>query len=111
VGLFSQRSPALQWTVLLAISVVLVAAMEWIDMPAALLMGPMAAGIALGVNAATIRASGPAFTFGQAIIGCLIARAIDPQIVGTFLLSWPLFLPVVVSVLAASSFLGWLMSR
>lgn len=111
MGLFSQRSPALQWTVLLAISVVLVAAMEWIDMPAALLMGPMAAGIALGVNAATIRASGPAFTFGQAIIGCLIARAIDPQIVGTFLLSWPLFLPVVVSVLAASSFLGWLMSR
>ena len=101
----------LQWTVLLAISVALVAGMEWIDMPAALLMGPMAAGIVLGLNAATIRASGPGFTFGQAIIGCLIARAIDPQIVGTFLLSWPLFLPVVMSVLAASSVLGWLMSR
>lgn len=110
-GWFSTSRTTVQWAVLLVLSVALVAVMEWAELPAALLMGPMAAGIVLGVNAASIRATGPAFIFGQGIIGCLIANAINPQIVGTFMLSWPLFLPVVVSVLVASSFLGWLMSR
>lgn len=110
-GLFASRSAGLQWMVLVAISIMIVFVMESVGIPAALLMGPMAAGIALGTNAATIRADGPAFIGAQAIVGCLIAKAIDPQIVGTFILSWPLFLPLVIAVLAASSLLGWMMSR
>lgn len=110
-GWFAGRSRGLQWTVLVALSAALVLVMELAGLPAALLMGPMAAGIALGTNAAGIRAGGPAFAGAQAIIGCLIAQAIDPQIIGTFVHTWPLFLPLIIAVLAASSFLGWMMSR
>ena len=110
-GWFSGRPASLQWVVLVASSTVLVAVMEWAGIPATLLMGPMAAGIILGTNGATIRATGVAFIGGQAVIGCLIANAIDPQVVGTFLASWQIFLPPVIGVLAASSFLGWMLSR
>ncbi|MGA8260243.1 MAG: AbrB family transcriptional regulator, partial [Arenicellales bacterium] len=105
-GWFAARSASLQWIVLVALSGALVAVMEWAGIPATLLMGPMAAGIILGTNAATIRATGLGFIGGQAVIGCLIANAIEPQVIGTFLASWQLFLPPVLAVLAASSFLG-----
>ena len=54
----------------------------------------------------------PAAYFGaQAVIGCLIAGAITPAILVSFLRDWPLFLAMVLSTLVASSLLGWLMSR
>lgn len=110
-GWFSGRPSPLQWSVLLVLSLVIAAVLEWIGIPAALLMGPMAAAILLGTNGATVRVPRRPYIGAQALVGCLIARAIDPQIVSTFLGDWPLFVSVVLAVLAASSTLGWLLSR
>lgn len=110
-GWFDGRSRATQWSVLLVLSLSLAAALEWIGIPAALLMGPMVGGILLGTNGSAIRVPRLPYLAAQTIVGCLIARSIDPQIVGTFLQSWPLFLSVVLAVLVASSVLGWLLSR
>ena len=46
-----------------------------------------------------------------ALIGCLIARSIPPAIIGEILHHWPLFFAVVAAVIAASTTLGWLLTR
>ncbi len=100
-----------QWAVLLAVSAALAALLEVAALPAALLLGPMAAGILVGVGGGTIRVPRQPYLGAQAIIGCLIAGAITPTILVSFLRDWPLFLVIVLSTLAASSVLGWMMSR
>jgi len=100
-----------QWALLLAGSAVFAAVLQAAGLPAALLLGPMIAGILVGTGGGTIRVPRVPYFGAQAIIGCLIAGAITPSILATFLGAWPLFLAVVLSTLAASSGLGWLMSR
>lgn len=100
-----------QWSVLAAFSALLVALLELAGLPAAFLIGPMVAAIFVAIGGSTIRVWRPSHFLSQTVIGCLIARAITPDIVGTFLQSWPLFLGIGSSILAASSFLGWLMGK
>ncbi|MFU0505522.1 AbrB family transcriptional regulator [Pseudaminobacter sp. NGMCC 1.201702] len=103
-------APALQWALILTVSLLFAGILELADLPAALLIGPMLAGIVAGANGATVRLPRPAFFAAQAIIGCLIAASIELDILALFVDDWPLFLGVVVATVAASSFLGWLIS-
>jgi membrane AbrB-like protein len=100
-----------QWALLLCMSALLAVVLELAKLPAALLLGPMAAGILAGTNGATVRVPKPLFAAAQAIVGCLIATSITTAIFSAFLDGWPLFLTVVILTLAASSFLGWFVSR
>lgn len=100
----------LQWAVVLGVSAIFVAALELAALPAALLIGPMLAGIVAGTNGTTVRVPNKAFAAAQAIIGCLIANSIEPAIFSTVYEEWPLFLTIVVSTITASSLLGWLIS-
>ncbi|APH73334.1 AbrB family transcriptional regulator [Aquibium oceanicum] len=102
---------SLQWVVLLLISVAIAAALEWVRMPAALLVGPMLAGIILGVNGATIRPPEPCYIAAQGIIGAMIVAAIQPEMAGALLDQWPIILGAVMSTLAASSLLGAMVGR
>ena len=85
--------------------------LEMASLPAAWLIGPMLAGILAGTNGATVRMPRPVFALAQAVIGCLIASSISPTIFGVVYADWPLFLGAVVATVAASSLLGWLISR
>jgi membrane AbrB-like protein len=107
----ARTAPPLQWLVILLVSALFVGGLEIAALPAALLIGPMLAGVVAGTNGATVRVPRFAFASAQAIIGCLIASSIAPGIFATFYAEWPLFLGAVVATLAASSFLGWLISR
>jgi membrane AbrB-like protein len=100
-----------QWAILVAASVPLAALLELVALPAALLLGPMIAGILLSSNGGTIRAPRLPLFAAQTIVGCLVARAITGDIWLRFLKDWPLFLSVIASIVAASSALGWLLSR
>ncbi len=102
---------AVQWAGLLALSLIFAAALELASLPAAMLIGPMLAAIVGGTNGATVRVPRPVFGAAQAIVGCLIAASISIDIVATFAESWPLVTGVVLATLAASSFLGWFVSR
>ncbi len=110
-GPLARLTPAAQWALLLVGSVVAALALEAIALPAALLLGPMIAGIALRTSGGAIRVARPLYYAAQAVLGCLIARAITPTIVVAFLKDGPLFLAAIASVIAASSLLGWAMSR
>lgn len=101
----------LQWMILAVASVVLAALLELAALPAALLIGPLLAGIAVGISHATIRVPRPAFGAAQAVVGCLIAASISLTTLATIAEDWLLVLVIVAATLAASSFLGWLISR
>ena len=110
-GRLARLPVATRWGLLVVVSVAIAAALEAVRVPAALLLGPMIAGMAIGANGGAVRIPRLAYLAAQAIVGCLIARAITFDIVGAFLRSWPLYVAVVATVIGASSALGWLLSR
>ena len=108
---FAKLSPPWQWVLLIAGSVPVAALLEVAALPAALLLGPMIAGIVVGCNGGTIRAPRLPVFAAQTIIGCLVARAVTGDILLRFLKDWPLFLSVIIGIVAASTALGWLLAR
>ena len=104
-------SPLGQWLVLISLSAVVVLVLELGHLPAAMLVGPMAAGIVIGVRGGTIDVPQAGFAFAQGVVGCIIAMSLTPAIFPSFAQNWPLFAAAVLATLAASSLLGWLISR
>jgi uncharacterized protein len=89
----------------------LAALLTWVRLPAALLLGPMFAGILIENGGAGIRLPRLPTSVAQGIIGCMIARVITPDFLHDFLKQWPLFLGIGVLVIVASCFLGWIISK
>lgn len=105
------RSHFFQWMKLLALSSAISFVLFWFHLPAALLLGPMIAGISLSLRGAEIRVPRPFFIAAQAIIGCMIARSLTPSIFGVLLANWALVLLILFSTLAISALAGWLLVR
>ena len=105
------RSHFFQWMKLLALSSAISFVLFWFHLPAALLLGPMIAGITLSLRGAAIRVPRPFFIAAQAIIGCMIARSLTPSIFGVLLANWALVLLILFSTLAISALAGWLLVR
>ena len=100
-----------QWSLLVAGSLLLAAIFAMARLPAALLLGPMLAGIVLSSNGGRIGVPRRAVYASQTIVGCLIARSITGDIVHAFLKDWPLLLGTVLVIILSSGLLGWLISR
>lgn len=102
---------AIQWGIVLAGSAALFLLLEAAHLPAAALIGPMIAGVLAGTNGASIRV--PPWLFGgaQIVLGILIAGSLELEIFRVIVEEWPLFLGGVLSTVAASSYLGWQISR
>ncbi|MGR7374651.1 AbrB family transcriptional regulator [Klebsiella aerogenes] len=97
--------------ILLALSAVLSFVLFRLHLPAAPLLGPLIAGITLSLRGVTIRLPRPFFISAQAIIGCMIARALTPSIFGVLAANWALVLIILLSTLAISALTGWLLVR
>lgn len=101
----------LQWTALVALSLVVLIPLELIHLPAALLLGPMVAAIAMGVGEARIKVPAAAFMVAQAVVGCLMARALPPSIFVELVRDWPIYVLGVGSVITVAFGLGILLTR
>jgi membrane AbrB-like protein len=113
VGLVKPKivgSKTKQWCLLVGLSVAISAALLALHLPAALLLGPMFAGIMLGTHGAEINVPAKAWIFAQAIVGSLIAGVITPAIEQEFLAHWPLFFAAIFSTLFISVALGVILS-
>jgi len=104
-------TPAVQWSVLIALSIAASALLGATGMPAALLLGPMAAAVAVAASGAKLRIPRQTSLPVQAIIGCMVAKMLPLAIFAQVGTRWPLFAFGVVSVIAASTLLGWLLMR
>lgn len=101
----------LQWTILALASLAIAAPLELAGFPAALLIGPMLAGIMMALAGSTIRLPSPFFFFVQVVLALMIAATVSPEFVGSFVSNWPLFLAVVLAIIAMSTFCGWTIMR
>ncbi|KXW57366.1 AbrB family transcriptional regulator [Ferrovum myxofaciens] len=107
----STTPTAAKWSVLLAVSFSLIIPLELIHLPAAILLGAMAAAILVAVFEGKLAVPRGPYVLAQGLIGCLVARSIGPKILVTMVQQWPLFLAVVCSVLVISTSLGVLLTR
>jgi membrane AbrB-like protein len=105
------RKPVLQWCVLLALTAVLAPALQAVHLPAAFMLGPLAAAIVVAAADGTVRIPSTPFVFAEALIGCMIARVLQLPILREISHDWPLFLAAVMAVLIVSSSLSWLLMR
>lgn len=93
--------------ILLGLSVLFEAGLRAIRLPAAPLLGPMAAAIILAGMDAGIPLPRWLFAAAQTIVGCMIAQALTLPILRDVLRDWPLLLGASVLVIGASFGLGW----
>ncbi len=110
-SLLAGSRTSVQWLILLALSFALSALIATTGLPAAILLGPMLAAIIVETNGGRIRLPPVGRLVAQAVVGCLLAGAVSPEIVATFLKEWPLLLSVVLIVVMATSLIGWLMGK
>jgi membrane AbrB-like protein len=108
---FAARPAWVRWSVLVTLSAALVMALEAVHLPAALLLGTMLAAIAVAAANGAVRVPRPAYLAAQAMVGCLMARAITPAILGKMLDAWPLVAGTILFVIGLSGALGWLLAR
>jgi hypothetical protein len=83
----------------------------WLHAPAALMLGPLVAAMVFASSGGKVQLPVSVSVVAQGIVGCMIAKMVPLSIVGDVLDHWKLFTFGVLSVVAASSFLGWLMTR
>lgn len=100
-----------RWAVLLAASALAAGLLQWARLPAALLLGPLAAAILVQTAGGAVAIPRTFLAAAQTVIGCLVARSITAPIVAGFASHWPVFVGVVVLSVAASATIGWCMSR
>jgi uncharacterized protein len=101
----------LKWAILLLLSLAFIVPLELMRLPAALLLGAMAAAILVSVFDGKLAVPHWPYVLAQGLIGCLVARSIGPAILVTMVRQWPLFLAGVCSVLLISTSLGALLAR
>lgn len=100
-----------KWLALIALSLPLTAALEWAAFPAALLLGPMIAAITFGVSGISLRLPRGIFIGAQAIIGCLIARALTAGILVSITHDWATMLLIVLTTVVAGGIVGWILIK
>jgi len=100
-----------RWGVLLAVSLSLAWLLDRAAFPAALLLGPLTA--AIGFGAGGVRMQVPRWTFvaAQAVVGCLVARAINAAILVSLARDWAAMLLIVVTTVVAGGIVGWVLVR
>ncbi|CAM2154406.1 putative regulator AbrB [Pararobbsia alpina] len=100
-----------QWIVLIALSAVASGVLFALGIPAALLLGPMIAGIVVASADGSIEP--PRWVFGpvQGLLGCMIARMLPWSMATEITTHWLVFLAGVLSVIAMCAALGWVMTK
>ena len=72
----NRLAAAFQWGVLIALSAGIAAFLLWNHAPAALMLGPLIAGIIVASSGGKVRFPLPPFVLAQGIVGCLIASMV-----------------------------------
>jgi uncharacterized protein len=100
-----------RWTALLAASLLLGGVLQWVKLPAALMLGPLAAAVLVQMAGGPVKVPRALMAAAQAVVGCLVAQSITPAIIDGFARHWSVFLGVVAISVAASATIGWTMGR
>ncbi|GHC65426.1 ammonia monooxygenase [Limoniibacter endophyticus] len=100
-----------RWLLLLTLSGAIAYGVDSMGLPAALLLGPLVAGIIVSCSNLGISLNKHAFTFGQVVVGISVSVVLNGAFFSAFWSDGLLVAMVVIATVAASSLLGWLLSR
>ena len=107
----SHLRSTMQWLSLMLLSIALVTALSASHVPAALLLGPMLAAIIFAVSGSNMRLPRGFTIVAQAILGCLIAQAIDAQLIAVIGAHWVLLVGFSLATMLIAAGLGWSITR
>ena len=105
------RRRAAEWLTLAVLACALVAVLRAALVPAAFLLGPMIAAIALAIRGAKARLPRSFTIVAQAILGCLIAGAIDAELMHIIAGHWWILIVFSVATLVLAAALGVWIAR
>lgn len=100
-----------QWAALVITSALLAAALQWAAFPAAMLLGPMLAGVCFALCGAPLDVPRWSFTGAQSVVGCLVALSLTPSILAALIGNWPVMLLSVILVIAFGALVGLVLMR
>lgn len=96
---------------LACLSLAISGGLNWAAFPAALLLGPMLTAIAFGVGGSELSLPRWMFVGAQAVIGCLVARALTTSILVTLADDWVIMLLIVGTTVLAGGLVGWVLVK
>jgi len=99
------------WILLIGASSLFGVLLHLAGFPASFLLGPMLVAIGFAAKGANLYVPRPYLLSSQAIVGCLVAKSLDPSIIGTIAGDWGAILLVVATTVCASTFAGWVIAR
>ncbi|WP_246038801.1 AbrB family transcriptional regulator [Peristeroidobacter soli] len=99
------------WLALIALASVFIVLLRAAEMPAAFLLGPMVAAIVLAVSGARPRLPRFFIIAAQAVLGCLIAAALDDELVHVIAASWEIFVAFSLATIVITAVLAVLVTR
>ncbi len=108
---FSNISLPIRWMALLLLSILLSVLLNLGHFPAAVLLGCMFAAILMSTRGAALMIPRPFFALAQGVVGCLMARSLQPDVLNSMGQNWPIFIGVSLAVFSASVVLGWFFMR
>jgi len=100
-----------RWVGLLVLSLGVSELLHWAAFPAALLLGPMLVAISFGVVGSELALPRKAFIGAQAVIGCLVARALTTSILVTIADDWAIMLMIVMTTVVFGGLVGWILVK
>ncbi|MFO1061042.1 MAG: AbrB family transcriptional regulator [Dongiaceae bacterium] len=104
-------APAWRWLGLALLSALLAALLEGLRLPAALLLGPMAAAVLFAIGGAGLALPAPAFFLAQGVVGVMVAGNLPAEVFDEIARDAPIFLAGTASTVAVASLIGWLLAR
>ena len=102
---------AAEWLALIALASLLTVALRAAEIPAAFLLGPMVAAIVIAVSGGRARLPRVFTVAAQAILGCLIAAAINAELMKVIAAHWEIFVGFSLATIFITALLGVLITR
>src|SRR5882672_4378785 len=100
-----------EWLLLFVSSSLLVGAMRAVQLPAALLLGPMIAAMGFALCGAKARLPRTVALGAQTVLGCLIAKSFNSGLLDVLALHWPTLIGLAAITLVMTAALGLLITR
>jgi len=112
-AILNETGQTLQWAALLGLSALLAGLFMALGLPAALLMGPMLAGIAITASGGRIGLSEPLFALAQGLVGCMIGGMLSTMMAAapTGDGHWGVAIGGALLVIVISTILSWFLNR
>lgn len=101
----------LRWGLLLAATAAVAGPLTLAGLPAAVMLSAIFVGMAVQLSGGGLRLPRPLSASAEALLGVLMAGAVTPVAVATFVAHAPLFLAVVTAIIGGSTLVGWQLFR